>query len=99
MLATVGFSVDIAAYIPRWVKISVATPDLCGDSAWATPRVAAVLLFDIAGFTKITDRLAEHGERGAEQLSGLLNDCFAILTDVVDAHGGDIISLSISAEI
>jgi class 3 adenylate cyclase/tetratricopeptide (TPR) repeat protein len=94
MLATAGSSVDIAAYIPRWVKISVATPDLCGDSAWATPRVAAVLLFDIAGFTKITDRLAQHGERGAEQLSGLLNDCFAILTDVVDAHGGDIISFT-----
>ena len=32
--------------------------------------------------------------RGAEQLSGLLNDCFAILTDVVDAHGGDIISFT-----
>ena len=35
--------------------------------------------------------MAQQGERGAEQLSDLLNDCFAILTDVVDAHGGDIV--------
>jgi adenylate cyclase len=84
------FGGDIAPYIPGWIRGSVDETD-CGESGpSARARFAAVLFLDIAGFTEITDRLAEQGERGAELLSDLLNDCFAILTDVVEAHGGDI---------
>lgn len=81
---------DIAAYVPGWIRASIEAADPADGGPSAKPRLAAVLFLDIAGFTQITDRLAEQGERGAELLSELLNDCFAILTDVVDAHGGDI---------
>jgi class 3 adenylate cyclase/tetratricopeptide (TPR) repeat protein len=79
-----------ATYVPSWIRASVVEVDPEGGAPSIEAGTAAVLLLDIAGFTEITDRLAQKGESGAEQLSVLLNDCFAILTEVVDAHGGDI---------
>ena len=87
----VGTGIEISTYIPRWVRASLAETGSDNAFASADARLGVILLFDIAGSTEITDRLAQQGERGAEQLSDLLNDCFAILTDVVDAHGGDIV--------
>lgn len=89
-MTPMDLGVDIAPYVPGWIRASVAEAGSDDGAPSAKPRHAAVLLLDIAGFTEITDRLAQQGERGAEQLSELLNACFAILTDVVDAHGGDI---------
>ena len=86
---------DIAAYVPKWVRASVSETDSASDSRpSAYSRLAAVLLFDIAGFTEITDRFAQQAEGGAEQLSELLNDYFAILTEVVEAFSGDIIAFT-----
>ena len=85
---------DIAAFIPRWVRTSLADAGSDLNAASIAAHAASVLLFDIAGFTEITDRLAQQGDVGAEQLSELLNDCFTVLTDVVDAHGGDVVTFT-----
>ena len=85
---------DIAAFVPRWVRTSLAEAGSDLNAASIAAHVASVLLFDIAGFTEITDRLAQQGDVGAEQLSELLNDCFTVLTDVVDAYGGDVVSFT-----
>jgi class 3 adenylate cyclase/tetratricopeptide (TPR) repeat protein len=90
----IGIGIDLGTYIPRWVRCSLAEARSDNAFASAEARPAAILLFDIAGFTETTDRLEQLGEHGAEQLSELLNDCFAILTDVVDEHGGDIVSFT-----
>jgi len=86
---------DIAAYVPKWIRTSVDEADGARPAyASTTPRPAAVLFLDIAGFTEITDRFAQQAEFGAEQLSELLNDCFTTLIDVVDVFGGDIIAFT-----
>ena len=81
---------DLTGYIPGWVRAYLAGSASSRDAAWLQEREAAALLLDIAGFTELTDRLFQSGERGAEELSNILNSCFGLLTDIVAAHGGDI---------
>lgn len=52
---------------------------------------AAVLLADVSGFTQLTERSAQQGSAGAEELSRLLEKLFAPLVEVVAAHGGDLL--------
>ena len=46
---------------------------------------------DISGFTALSERLAELGHEGAEQLTDLLNRCFAEMIDACERRGGDVI--------
>jgi class 3 adenylate cyclase/tetratricopeptide (TPR) repeat protein len=55
------------------------------------PLTAATLFVDVAGFTALTDRLAQRGPAGAEALSTALNLYFGRLTDIVSEWGGDIL--------
>ena len=84
----------LAAYVPYWVSDFVRAERGGQDAAVADPRPSAVLLIDLAGFTLLTDSFARRGPQGAEQLSYLLNDCFAVLTDTIRAHGGDIVAFA-----
>ncbi|MFP2925643.1 AAA family ATPase [Pyxidicoccus sp. 3LG] len=52
---------------------------------------SAVLLADVSGFTPLTERLAQKGSAGAEELSRLLEQLFGPLVAVVAAHGGEIL--------
>lgn len=52
---------------------------------------SVVLLADVSGFTPLTERLAQQGSAGAEELSRLLERLFTPLVEVVTAHGGDIL--------
>src|SRR5262249_46442221 len=54
----------------------------------------AVLFADISGFTALTERLAEHGRSGAEELTQILDDYFGRIIEVVTAHGGDVIKFA-----
>ncbi|MFL5586808.1 MAG: adenylate/guanylate cyclase domain-containing protein [Ktedonobacteraceae bacterium] len=54
----------------------------------------AVLFADIAGFTALTERLAQHSPAGAEELISLLNRYFGQLIDIVTAHGGDVVKFA-----
>src|SRR5438270_8414989 len=55
---------------------------------------AAVLFADISGFTRLTERLAQRGPAGAEQLTVLLNDYFEKLVTLITDHGGDVIKFA-----
>src|ERR1051325_4503146 len=55
---------------------------------------AAVLFADISGFTALTERLAQPGPSGAEELTRLLNSYFGRLIDLVNAHGGEIVKFA-----
>jgi hypothetical protein len=53
----IGIGIDLGTYIPRWVRCSLAEARSDNAFASAEARPAAILLFDIAGFTETTDRL------------------------------------------
>lgn len=46
---------------------------------------------DIAGFTRLSERLAEKGRSGAEELIVLLDRCFQGLIGIAERHGGDVL--------
>jgi class 3 adenylate cyclase/tetratricopeptide (TPR) repeat protein len=79
-----------AAHIPRWVhaRLQSRSPSVDGMTESHT---AAVLMIDIAGFTAKTDRAAGDG---AESLTYFINDCFAVLVEVIEAQGGDIVAFA-----
>jgi class 3 adenylate cyclase/tetratricopeptide (TPR) repeat protein len=81
---------DQPVYTPKWVEACLRSE---GQSAGpsADARSSAVLLVDIAGFTARTD--AALGD-GAEGLTDFINNCFAILTDVISRYGGDIVAFA-----
>jgi class 3 adenylate cyclase/tetratricopeptide (TPR) repeat protein len=85
----------LSSYLPRWARAFAASET---EPAKSSPAVrtapAAILLLDIAGFTQLTDKFALNGDRGAEQLSDLLNDCFTELLDVADNYGADVASFT-----
>ena len=56
--------------------------------------VAALLLADISGFTAITERLAERGPGGAEELRGLLDGAFQPLLELIAGTGGDVLKFA-----
>ena len=55
---------------------------------------AAVLFADISGFTALTERLAQTGPSGVEELTELLNGCFGQLVELVADHGGDVVKFA-----
>ena len=75
------------AYVPRllpaWAAAELGSAHRVVDGS--------LLLFDITGFTPLTERLARRGREGAEELSNLLDDVFGrLLTDAED-EGGDLL--------
>ncbi len=78
----------LVTYVPALLLRRLAASR--GRLASEASRVsAAVLSADITGFTPLTERLAERGPVGAEQLSELLNGFFTELLDDIHAHGGE----------
>lgn len=72
-------------------------PRLTVDWLRHTPndRVKAVVgtlaFVDISGFTRLTERLARHGNVGAEEMSDLLNAIFANLLEVAYQDGAGLV--------
>jgi class 3 adenylate cyclase/tetratricopeptide (TPR) repeat protein len=86
-LAALREGPPLTAYVPRLLP------------AWATAELGAVhrvidgslLLFDITGFTPLTERLARRGREGAEELSNLLDTVFGQLLMDAENEGGDLL--------
>lgn len=51
----------------------------------------SMLSADISGFTALSERLADKGKAGAEEITSLINTCFQTLIDTASMHGGDVI--------
>jgi class 3 adenylate cyclase/tetratricopeptide (TPR) repeat protein len=84
----------LAGYVPALILRRFASD----PSPLETPEMerfpAAMLFADIAGFTALTEQLAQRGPVGAEQLSDLLNAYFEQLTGLVMSHGGEVVKLA-----
>ena len=90
------FSTDrhsLASYLPRMLLRRLATGEpLNQPEARRTP--GAVLLSDIQGFTALVERFSAAGRQGLEELTWLLNQYVADVVGVVEAHGGDVLSIA-----
>jgi class 3 adenylate cyclase/tetratricopeptide (TPR) repeat protein len=86
-LAAIQEGPAYTAYVPRLLP------------AWAAAELGpahrvvdgSLLLFDITGFTPLTERLARRGREGAEELSNLLDDVFGRLLTGAEDEGGDLL--------
>jgi class 3 adenylate cyclase/tetratricopeptide (TPR) repeat protein len=54
-------------------------------------RTGTLVSADISGFTSLSERLAQKGREGAEELTVIVNDCFTGMIDACDKHGGDVL--------
>ena len=75
------------AYVPRLL------PPWAAAESGVAHRVVngSLLLFDITGFTPLTERLARRGREGAEELSNLLDTVFSQLLIDAEDEGGDLL--------
>jgi class 3 adenylate cyclase/tetratricopeptide (TPR) repeat protein len=46
---------------------------------------------DLSGFTALSEKLAALGREGGEELTGLLNNRFSGMIEIVEQHGGDVL--------
>lgn len=84
----------LASYLPPLIVRRYAA-DPSPPSAPSADRFAAAVLFaDISGFTALTERLAQQGPTGAEELTRVLNLYFSQLVDLVVAHGGEVMKFA-----
>ena len=75
------------AYVPRLL------PAWAAAEQGPAHRVVdgSLLLFDITGFTPLTERLARRGREGAEELSNLLDNVFSQLLMDAEDEGADLL--------
>lgn len=83
--------VDLTAHVPKWVGSYLRRAESGESTPVAEQRRVALLQLDIANFSVATDRLSG---RRAEELNALIGDCFGLLSEVVEAHGGDIVAFA-----
>ena len=84
---------SLLPFVPRLAFRILRDAAVRQDDSRGTELNVSVLLADLAGFTDLVDRLArQYGDRGAERLQEMLNECFGLLTDIVDAAGGEVLS-------
>jgi class 3 adenylate cyclase/tetratricopeptide (TPR) repeat protein len=76
-----------------WPYVPAAVIDWLSDSPEASYRtVQGTLSFiDISGFTQLTERLAQAGKVGAEEMNQILDAVFTGLLDVAWGYGADLI--------
>src|SRR5260370_13808740 len=76
------------SYVPQYIARDIL--DRPGESAVGRrKRLSVVAMFaDISGFTPMSEALARVGRAGAEELTGVLNDYFDPMIDLVHSYGG-----------
>ncbi len=86
----------LAAYLPpnlRRAALAAERPAL-PEGAQSAVFPAAVLFADVSGFTPLTERLAQKGLEGPEELTRLLNGYFTRMIALIEAQGGEVVKFS-----
>ncbi len=84
----------LASYVPAMIRRRLVDRGSPGTPEDFERHHAAVLLVDISGFTRLTEKLAEHGAGGLEELTGVLNAYFDRLIERIAEHGGDVVKMA-----
>jgi class 3 adenylate cyclase/tetratricopeptide (TPR) repeat protein len=92
--ATLPPTSALVHYLPSLVLRHYATDPSPIHEAKAEQLQAVVLFADISGFTRLTERLAQRGPVGAEQLTTMLNTYFERLITGIGEHGGDVVKFA-----
>ncbi len=85
-------SQELARFLPARV-VNATVQDQHPEAAQIATHErfeAAIMFADISGFTRLSERLAERGAAGVEELTRILNAFFGRLIDLIHAHGGDV---------
>ncbi len=81
---------ELASFVPLALARDLAAA-AGGPNACSVAVHCAVLVSDLAGFTRLTeDLIARFGTAGTERLTRLLNGFFRDIVDTVNAAGGEI---------
>jgi class 3 adenylate cyclase/tetratricopeptide (TPR) repeat protein len=78
---------QLAPYLPRLVR----GWSLEADAPRAKSLDGSLVSVDISGFTALSERLAEKGREGAEELVRTISGIFARLIEAAERHGGDVL--------
>lgn len=78
---------ELAPYLPRLVRVWSTE----ADAPRARVLDGTLVSVDISGFTALSERLAEKGREGAEELVRTISGIFAELIEVAERHGGDVL--------
>lgn len=84
----------LASFVPRLIARRFQSDPRMPSAPTAERFTAALMQCDLSGFTSITEELARRGPAGAEELSRSLSLIFGRLTDLVAAHGGDVVKFA-----
>jgi class 3 adenylate cyclase/tetratricopeptide (TPR) repeat protein len=84
---TVTLRTGFGPYVPRLA----AHWDDDAPGVRARELDASLLGLDISGFTALSERLAERGKLGAEELIVLISRCYSGLIDIAERFGGDVL--------
>jgi class 3 adenylate cyclase len=76
-----------ARYAPYLPLLARAWP----DSAPYRELDATLVSVDLSGFTALSERLAQKGKEGAEELILVVSGCFEGLIGIAARHGGDVL--------
>ncbi|NJO83310.1 MAG: hypothetical protein HC828_11140, partial [Blastochloris sp.] len=81
----------LVSYIPAPLLRAVcASPQM--PTTPSANRVQTALLFaDVSGFTPLTEKLAQHGPRGAEELTRVMNAYFDGMITLLAVEGGEVV--------
>ena len=88
---------DPAERAARWALLAPYVPRLITDWLTREPQRMArqldgtLVFVDISGFTKLSERLAQKGRAGAEEVTEVLDAIFARLLDVAYADQGGLV--------
>ena len=84
---TTPSSVDLTPYLPRvvvdWLRVA--------PEARRRELEGTLAFVDISGFTAMSERLAQKGKLGAEEVTEVMNRTFSRLLDVAYAGGGGLL--------
>ncbi|WP_166828507.1 adenylate/guanylate cyclase domain-containing protein [Thalassoroseus pseudoceratinae] len=83
-----------ASYVPRHLVERFQADPAPPHEPREENRTAVLLFADIAGFTRLTETLAQEDSDGTEKLTGILNRFFGQLIAVVEGFGGDVIKFA-----
>lgn len=84
----------LSSYLPRTRLLSLARVANRALSPSCESGQAAVMMIDLARFTRVSERLSVEGSLGAEKLSELLDTFYGEVSDAVSAAGGDVIAFA-----
>jgi class 3 adenylate cyclase/tetratricopeptide (TPR) repeat protein len=80
----------LARYVPA-VALRWPGPDTASERAIHRQVDGTLVFVDVSGFTALSERLAQRGKVGAEQLTDVLNAVFGTMLDLAVARGGSLL--------